>query len=271
MKFAFATCVQLGLSCIDEIYNIGGKLDLLITLLDNKAVNKSGRVYLDKFARENKIELFKTSNINDREVIEAIQKNNIDWLFIIGWSQIAKAELLKTPKNGCIGMHPTLLPVGRGRAAIPWTIIKGLAETGVTMFKLDEGIDTGDILAQEKIKVMHNEDATTLYEKVNLAHIKLIRDMWSSIVSDNLVLKKQDETKATCWEERKPKDGEIFACMTMAEADRIVRAVTHPYPGAFYKTDGKTYRIWSAISSKVEGLIKLRDGYLSPTDFEIEN
>ena len=124
---------------------MGGKIDLLITLKDNKAVDKSGRIYLDEIALKHDVPLLKIKDVNDKEVIEALIKHDIDWLFIIGWSQIARSDLLNTPKKGCIGMHPTLLPVGRGRAAIPWTIIKGLDKTGVTMFKLDEGVDTGDI------------------------------------------------------------------------------------------------------------------------------
>src|SRR5690606_23924645 len=122
-NMALATCVQLGRSCIEEIYRIGGKLDLLITLHDEKAKKKSGRIYLDDISQTHRIPLLKISNINDPEVIEALIQYRIDWLFIIGWSQIARKEVLETPNKGCIGMHPTLLPVGRGRAAIPWAII----------------------------------------------------------------------------------------------------------------------------------------------------
>ena len=86
MKIAFATCVQLGLSCIEEIYNINGKLDLLITLKDEKAKSKSGRIYLDEIAEKYNVPLLKIDNINDLEVIEALKKHEIDWLFIIGWS-----------------------------------------------------------------------------------------------------------------------------------------------------------------------------------------
>ena len=165
MKIAFATCVRLGLSCIEEIYRINGKLDLLISLKDEKARDKSGRIYLDDIAYEHNIPLLKVNNINDPEVIKALKDYEIDWLFIIGWSQIAKEEVLKAPKKGCIGMHPTLLPVGRGRAAIPWAILKGLKQTGVTMFKLDEGVDTGDIIGQGIIEINENTTATDLYKK----------------------------------------------------------------------------------------------------------
>jgi len=270
MKMAFATCVQLGLSCIEEIYRIGGKLDLLITLKDDKASNKSGRIYLDKFAEEHNIPLLKINNINDREVIYALKEYNIDWLFIIGWSQIAKREVLQTPKKGCIGMHPTLLPVGRGRAAIPWAILKGLKQTGVTMFKLDEGVDTGDIIGQEIIDLDENITATELYKKANDMHVKLISKYWNNIINDNITLTKQDETKATVWPARRPEDGEILNSMTMEEADRLVRAVTHPYPGAFYKNGNKVIRIWSAKVNADKGEIKLKDGYLTPIEYEIE-
>ena len=164
-KIAFTTCVQLGLSCIEEIYRIGGRLDLLITLKDNKAKDKSGRIYLDEIAERENIPLLKINDINDSKVIDALKKYDIDWLFIIGWSQIAKHDVLETPTHGCIGMHPTLLPIGRGRAAIPWAIIKGLDETGVTIFKLDEGVDTGDIIGQGVIGIFENTTATGFIQK----------------------------------------------------------------------------------------------------------
>jgi len=269
-KIAFATCVQLGLSCIEEIYRIGGNLDLLITLNDDKAKNKSGRIYLDNVASENDSPLLKIDNINDQEVIDTLRERQIDWLFIIGWSQIAKKEVLEAPTYGCIGMHPTLLPVGRGRAAIPWAIIKGLDETGVTMFKLDEGVDTGDIIGQGIISLGKGTTATELYKKVNDMHITLIEKHWDDIVKNNITLTKQNEMDATEWPGRKPEDGEILNSMTMDAVDKLVRAVTHPYPGAFYNDGEKIIRIWSAQTSVDEGKINLSDGYLIPIDYEIE-
>lgn len=270
MKMAFATCVQLGLSCIEEIYRISGDLDLLITLEDEKEKNKSGRIYLDEVADKHNTPLLKINNINDSEVIEALKEHEIDWLLIIGWSQIAKKKVLETPSKGCIGMHPTLLPVGRGRAAIPWAIIKGLKQTGVTMFKLNEGVDTGDIIGQGIIDMEENTTATDLYKKVDDLHITLISRFFYDIVNDRITLTKQDETKATEWLCRKPEDGEIFNTMTIDEADKLIRAVTHPYPGAFYKDGDKTVRIWSATADVNKGEIKLKDGFLIPIDYEIE-
>lgn len=275
MKIAFATVVQLGLSCIEEIYKIGGALDLLITLDDERAKNKSGRVYLDEFSNKHNIPLLKIENINQPEVINALKEKNIDWLFIIGWSQIAKKELLDTPKLGCLGMHPTLLPVGRGRAAVPWAIIKGLEKTGVTMFKLDEGVDTGLVLGQVEIPIEERESATTLYKKVDDAHVTLMAKYWNDIVENNISLQKQDESLATYWEGRKPEDGRISEEMTCLDADRLVRAVTKPYPGAFYEEDNKKIIIWTAKTIQEKAteeniVIKLKDGYLIPIEYDVE-
>lgn len=265
-KFAFVTCVKLGLSCIEEIYRIGGRLHLLITLNDNKGINKSGRVYLDEFSKTNNIPLLKVDNINDDVVLDVLRKHSIDGLFIIGWSQIAKKRILDFTNKGAIGMHPTLLPKGRGRASIPWAIINGLEQTGVTAFKLNEGVDTGDIVGQKKIKLSSDINATALYEMVNNAHVDLIRDIWKHIESDSLSYCKQDDSLATYWEGRRPSDGEINFNMSCEQVDKLVRATTHPYPGAFYIEDEIKIIIWKGRIVEEElynnrNYIQLSDGF----------
>lgn len=253
MKFAFTTCVLLGRSVIEKIYEMGGSFQFLVTLKDDMGRNKSGRVYIDDIAEKYGIPVIKVENVNEQKVIDAIKEYDIDWMFIIGWSQIAKNELLHAPKKGCIGMHPTLLPKGRGRASIPWAILKGLDKTGVTMFCLDEGVDTGGILGQVEIMLEKNIDAKELYNRVTDAHIRLIERYWEELVNDRIAVTPQDDSKATTWPGRHPKDGELSHEMTVEEAERLVRAVTHPYPGAFYIKDGKKVIVWSAkISEKSE-------------------
>lgn len=270
LRVAFATCVELGLKCVEEIYRVGGDLQLLITIDDHQAPGKSGRVFLDEVAQRHQVPLLKIKNINDAEVIDALVRMEIDWLFIVGWSQIARREVLETPSRGCIGMHPTLLPQGRGRASIPWAIIQGLDRTGVTMFKIDEGVDTGDIIGQEVIPLHAEITATELYDLVGTAHMRLIGRFWDDMVDDRLALTSQDESGATYWAGRTPSDGEIRPDMTMSEAAKLVRAVTHPYPGAFFRTELGVVRVWAAAVSPVAGTFALADGYLAPTDFEVE-
>lgn len=267
-KIGFVTCVQLGLSCIEKIYSMEGQLDIVITLKDEKAQKKSGRIFLDEFAEDHNIPLLKINNINEDIVEKTIKEKELDWLFIIGWSQIAKKNILNAPKRGCIGMHPTLLPQGRGRASIPWAILKGLKETGVTLFRLDEGTDTGDIIGQEVISLSDEITATELYNKVNEAHITLLEQFWNGIVEDKISLKKQNEREATYWEGRRPEDGEIYKDMVLEEALTLIRAVTKPYPGAFYTMEDEKWIIWSARGSDTNGL-PVSDGFIEPIEYEI--
>jgi methionyl-tRNA formyltransferase len=260
------------------IYDVGGELAFAVTLPDEAARNKSGRVYIDEFAASKKIPLFKFRNINEPAARSLVSEMQPDWLFIIGWSQIAGPELLALPRLGAVGIHPTLLPEGRGRASIPWAIIKGLARTGVTMFALDEGVDTGDILAQSTLPVDPSETATSLYGKISLMHETIIKETWPKLVDGSLPRQPQDHARATYWPGRKPADGELLGSMPVGHVDRLVRATTRPYPGAFYRLPGKeVLRVWQgAIASNgasKTGSIRLdfADGQYDALEYAIEN
>ncbi len=256
---------------MEAIYESGSNLELVITLNDDKASQKSGRVYLDEFCKQHKVDLVKCDHVNDPHVSNAILKANIDWLFIIGWSQIAGDAVLEVAKYGTLGMHPTLLPEGRGRAPVPWAIIKGLQKTGVSLFKLDTGVDTGLIGAQIEIPLDPAEDAASLYGKVNHAQSQLMRKVIHLLENNEMAFQVQDESKATFWPGRKPEDGLLDLSGSVIDAERLVRAVTHPYPGAFTYKDGVKIVIWKAIvadnSFKGETLA-FSDGVLGLVDFD---
>jgi methionyl-tRNA formyltransferase len=275
VRFGFVTCVQLGLSCIQEILDLGGRPELLVTLEDQRATAKSGRIYLDAVAERNDIPLHKCANINDSQTVTAIQAADLDWLFIVGWSQIAREPVLSAARQGALGMHPTLLPIGRGRASIPWAILKELPETGVTLFKLDVGVDTGPILGQQRVSLAPEETATTLYSKVTNAHLTLLRDLWPRLADNSLRPTPQDSRLASEWPGRTPEDGEIKDSMTVAEVDRLVRATTKPYPGAFVKGPNGPVTVWagtpdhSILGTEAAALgIHVRDGEYFATSFE---
>lgn len=244
MRLGFVTCVQLGLDCLEEMYSSGFEAEVLITLPDSQSRTKSGRVFLDDFARDRGARLVKSENVNDAAVIEAVKDAKVDWLFIIGWSQIAKMPLLRAPNLGALGIHPTLLPEGRGRAAIPWAILKGLDRTGATMFRLDAGVDTGDILDQVTIELTGTSTASDLYAKVCEAHRTLMSRTLPKLASGSAEFTVQDESKASEWPGRSPADGRFHSGMKVEEVDRLVRATTRPYPGAFFERRGLEITVW---------------------------
>ena len=276
MRYGFVTCVRLGKACIEEILGSDSQIHILMTLRDDRAKHKSGRVYLDDLAEQHKIPLHKVDNINDPEAIQTLQRADLDWLFIIGWSQIARAEVLSSARRGVLGMHPTLLPVGRGRASIPWAILKGLSQTGVSLFRLDEGVDTGPVLAQQVIDIDSDETAGTLYDKALEAHLSLLRGVWPKLEDGSVEERRQDDSKATDWPGRCSEDGQILLeSMSVEEVDRLVRATTRPYPGAFVRQrDGSTLRVWSGGPSTdpSEGIeLQLADGSYTVHSCDVES
>jgi methionyl-tRNA formyltransferase len=281
MRIGFVTCVQLGLHCLEAVVASGGKFDLLITLPADAARAKSGRVDVDEFCALHGIPLLKAPNINDPEVVERIRGARLDWLLIVGWSQIARRPVLEAARFGTLGMHPTLLPQGRGRASIPWAILKQLPETGVTLFKLDDGVDSGPMVAQARIPLAPDENATGLYEKVSAVHAQLLVETWPLLLAGNIAFREQDHTQATVWPGRKPADGDLAPLASVADAERLVRAVTRPYPGAFLEVPDGRVRVWRAKimegprsvhpSFDASGhFIAFADGALGLLDWDVE-
>lgn len=274
-KIAFVTSVKLGLSCMNAIYECGSRISLAITLPDNLAKKKSGRIYLDDFCHKKKISLLKETHINNSAVVDALLRYKIDWLFIIGWSQIAGHKVISTPNLGAIGAHPTLLPQGRGRASIPWAILKNLRETGVTLFKLNNGIDTGPIIKQKIVKISKDETATTLYRKIETAHCDIIREFIPELDQNNFNIFEQDNDLATHWPARRPEDSEIDLKGSVWDAERLIRATTKPYPGAFYFESKKKIIIWKAHVLKKKPInikfLEFKNGYLILDEYEITN
>jgi len=275
MRYGFVTCVRLGRACVEEILGSGIRIQALVTLRDDLAQGKSGRVYLDDLAEQYQIPLCKVTNINEPAAIRCLRDADLDWLFIVGWSQIAGREVLASARNGVLGMHPTLLPVGRGRASIPWAILKGLSRTGVSLFRLAEGVDTGPVLAQEVVEIDADETAGTLYEKAVTAHLSLLRSVLPELEAGSVEEQPQDDSKATVWPGRRPEDGEILPqSMTVEQVDRLVRATTRPYPGAFVRqADGSVLRVWSGAPcfgkpAAVE--LQLTDGRYAVHSCELE-
>jgi methionyl-tRNA formyltransferase len=290
LKIGFVTAVELGFACIEELIACGHPPKVVVTLDDIQAQKKVGRVYVDNLCAAHGIDLIKSPDANQPHVISQLQSHQLDWLFIVGWSQIAKADLLNVARLGALGMHPTLLPEGRGRAPIPWAIIKGVQQTGVTLFQLDDGVDSGPIIAQQVLSLAPNETATSLYARAKQSHTQLIRDVLPQLLRGHVVACPQDHQLASYWPQRKPADGEIHVHMGVHEVDRLVRGVTHPYPGAFFdepNQSSRRIRIWAGhIEAQKQTQtqvvhthanaaevfpIQLRDGVYNATDWVVES
>lgn len=218
----------------------------LFTLPLSKSDRHSDFVHLQPLAQKYEVPVIEVSNINSPEALDKIRFLQPDYLFIIGWSQICRQELLSIPRLGSIGCHPAAIPVNRGRAVIPWTILQRCKDTAMTLFWLDEGADTGDILMQYKFPVASDETATTLCEKIDNSIAEMFCEVIPKLLKGEQPREKQNHQLATYCAKRGPDDGFIDWNLSAESIWTLIRAVTKPYPGAFSFYQGKKIIIWSA-------------------------
>jgi methionyl-tRNA formyltransferase len=185
--------------------------------------------------------------VNAPDTIAAIREADPDLVFVVGWSQLVMDEFIGLPRHGVFGMHPTLLPRHRGRAAIPWAILSGLAKTGVTLFQIADGTaDSGPIVGQVEVPITPDETATTLYDKVTATHLELVREHVPRLIDGTAERTPQDTRRASAWPKRTPADGIIDWETRAPYLYDWVRAQTRPYPGAFTYLGEDRLVIWRA-------------------------
>ena len=140
MKIVFIGGVEFSKQTLSYILERGWIISLLCCYDESKKKFYSDYADFDAISRKYNIKQIKIKNINDKENVDLINKINPDLILVIGWSQLLKKEIIQIPKLGVIGSHPTELPKYRGRAPIPWSIIKELKESALTLFFIQEGI-----------------------------------------------------------------------------------------------------------------------------------
>jgi methionyl-tRNA formyltransferase len=177
--------------------------------------------------------------------VEQLKKALPDLILVMGLSQLIPQHILSLASNGAIGSHPTLLPQARGRAAIPWSILKGLKRSGLTFFFLVEEADAGDVVCQKSWDITEEDTATTLYQKMLETGVALAGELAGYIKQGNIPRTPQPK-EAPYWPGRKPEDGKILWSATEKEVYDLIRATTHPYPGAFSYLKGKKIIFWEA-------------------------
>jgi methionyl-tRNA formyltransferase len=263
---AFIGCVAEGLRSLETLLDLGEDVRSIFTLTPKRAASVSGAVPWEGVANENGIPLHYVENINDPEPVAELRRLEPDLVFCVGWTQLLHKPILEIPTLGCIGFHASLLPRYRGRAPVNWAIINGERETGNTMLYLDEGVDTGDIVAQRVIPIEDDDDCGTIYDKVAESEDEMLREVMPLIHQGRMPRTPQDDSLATVMPRRRPADGIIDWAESAGRLYDWVRAQTHPYPGAFTYIDGTKVWVWKATplpaTGSRPGLWRLEEGAL---------
>jgi methionyl-tRNA formyltransferase len=185
---------------------------------------------------------YQPKRVRDPESVAAIKAMGPDVIVVAAYGQILPREVLELPKYGCVNIHASLLPAYRGAAPITWAIINGETLTGITIMQMDEGLDTGAILAQESIPIGPRDTTGALTEKLSQIGSRLIVDTLSRIEAGEIKAVPQDPGKATLAPPLKKEDGLIDWELTAEDIHNRVRGLS-PWPGAFSFLNGGLVKV----------------------------
>lgn len=232
-KTVFIGSVLSSKVALEALIDNGVKVDLVCSLAEDVSKNVSDYYPIHEIAKRHDISYLKFQKINSDDVINRIKEIEPDFIFVIGLSQIISNKIIDMAKRYSIGFHPTPLPKYRGRAALPWLIILGVRESKVSLFKLDQGMDSGDIIYQYPYVIEEKDYAMDVYNKVCDAMRHALNECIPSIYNDSVEFIKQNHDEATYLLIRRPEDGKIDWNLSGKEIETLIRAANKPYPGAF--------------------------------------
>jgi methionyl-tRNA formyltransferase len=240
------------LKSLADVYSIVG----VVTQPDRKAGRgrKLSQSAVKLWSSEHGFPIIQPHRIKDPEAIEQLKEWSPDVIVVAAYGQILPVEVLELPEWGCLNIHASLLPRWRGAAPVPATILHGDSETGITIMKMESGLDTGPILAQRSTTISPEETGGDLIDRLSEIGADLLMDTIPPYLKGDIKPSEQDHSKATYAPMLKKDDGALDFGQTAERLARQVRAF-EPWPGSFL-TWGETRIVVrkAHASSDVEGI-----------------
>lgn len=246
MKVVFLGTPDFAVPVLERIIEDGHDVGYVVTQPD-RAGNRGKVIYspVKQTALDHNIPVLQPEKLSkDDEAVNAIKAFAPDVMVVVAYGQILKKNILDIPEYGVFNVHASLLPRLRGASPIQHAILEGDEEAGVTIMKVDEGLDTGDMLISGSVPVGRKN-----FEELHDALAAIGADLMSRalvlIEKGEAVFTKQDDSKSTYAGLITKQDGKIDFNEPAEEIERKVRAFD-PWPGAFCELDGKMMKIWKA-------------------------
>ena len=285
MKTILIGAVTTTRRVLETMVEVNFPISYVFSLDDAVSENVSDYDPVFETAEKFNVPYKKFKKINDEENVKIIKEIEPDYIFVIGLSQLVKDEIINAARKGVVGFHPAPLPKYRGRATNVWQQLLGVKESAVSVFFIDDGIDSGDILAQEPYYIGENDYCQDVLDKIDEAAIIAMRKVLIGLRDNTLVPVKQNDEEATYTLKRSPEDGLIDWNQSIRDIHLLIRAISRPYPGAFSMYDGKSkiviYKAEVLDNKKYIGFngqiaelrkdgfdVVCKDGLLRVTDYE---
>ena len=271
MKIMFMGTPEISATCLRRLVTDGFEVVCAVTGEDKPRGRKMIMTPTDvkRAAEELKIPVYTPKTLRDGSFDSVLEEISPDLIVVVAYGKILPASVINYPRYGCINLHVSLLPKYRGAAPMQRAIMEGERETGVTVMQMDEGLDTGDILAVEKFLIGPTDDFEAIHDRSAEIGSALLSRIIPEIERGTVTPIKQDDTKSSYAKKVEKADCKLDFTLSAEKLDCIIRGVT-PIPGAFAYLDGKMLKINKAAptsgSGKAGEVIKLDgtgDGYFT--------
>ena len=247
MKIVFMGTPDFAVGTLEAIIEAGHEVLLVVTQPD-KPKGRSGALQytpVKECALAHGIEVFQPTKIRLEENVAFLRKYEADIFVVAAFGQILPKSILDMPKYGCINVHASLLPKYRGAAPIQWAVINGDKVTGVTIQQMDIGVDTGDIILTKELAISEEETGGGLFDKLAVVGAEACLEALEQIAKGTATRTPQNHDEATHVSMISKEFGNIDWNRSAAEIERLIRGL-NPWPSAYTKLDGKTFKIWKA-------------------------
>ena len=253
MKIVFMGTPDFAVGALEAIVAAGHTVTAVVTQPD-KAKGRSGQAQfppVKECAVKHGILVFQPVKIKAPEAVEELKKCEADIFVVAAFGQILSKEILDMPKFGCVNIHASLLPKYRGAAPINWCIINGEKETGVTIQQMNEGVDTGDILAVKSMTIAPDETAESLFDKLSRLGAELIVETLPKLERGEITPVPQDEALASHTKMMSKSLGRIDWNNDAVSIERLVRGL-NSWPSAYTFWNKKSLKLWRCEVIDVE-------------------
>ncbi len=247
LKTVYMGTPEFAVPGLVALYNSGNEIGLVVTQPD-KARDRGKKIQftpVKEKALELGLEVLQPEELkgND-EFFSILREYNPDLIVVAAYGKILPKEIIELPRIGCINIHASLLPRWRGAAPIQRAIMEGDEKTGITLMFMEDGLDTGDMIAKEETPIL-NKNFQMLHDELSCMGGKLLAEELPKFETGAFKREKQDESKSCYASMIFKNDGAINFSKTPAEIERLVRGLD-PWPGTYCSYMNQTMKIWEA-------------------------
>lgn len=247
MKIIFMGTPEFSVGALEALIESHHQVVLTVTQPDKpKGRGKEMQITPVKAcAMKHDIPVFQPVKIKEKEAVETLRGYEADVFVVAAFGQILSEEILNMPKYGCINIHASLLPKYRGAGPIQKAIIDGMKETGITIMKMDKGVDTGDMLLKSVVPIDEKETGDSLHDKLAIEGSKLIVEVLRKIEAGDITPVKQNDADSSYAGMLNKSMGKIDWNKDAVQIERMVRGL-NSWPGTYTSYKGKVLKIWES-------------------------